>query len=554
VIGVLADPSEELVVREFFQLFKTPWEFYDSNREYDVVLSAGDHPFDAARLVLVYAGRKIPFDTQHGFVIASQRSNRVLSYKGNKIPIYGGTVTFSDATGDFLKDGNSGACSAHMSRHEESIVARIGYDLFSEIRTLLTSGQSPANANIPTLELHVALLRDLITDCGLSLFEIPPVPEGYGFIVCLTHDIDNPSIRRHRWDYTICGFLYRAVFGSIGNVLGGRLRFQDLIRNLAAVSKLPFVYLGIAKDFWREFDDCYLDLETDLASTFFVIASKNNCGQRVDGRAQKHRASKYEARDIADTIQKLTAAGCEIGLHGVDAWLDCAAGHEEFEKLRELVGFSEVGVRMHWLYYDDESPVALEKAGADYDSTVGFNETVGYRAGTIQAYKPLQATQLLELPLHVMDTALFYPDYLDLTPNEARVVLNRMVDNAIQFGGCLTINWHDRSLFPERLWEMFYRELLESLKSRRAWFATAGQAVAWFRKRRATVFESDAAEPEAVCARVTSDNAVDSPRLLLRVHGARSHHPTRERGADSYIDLPFEKQVSTNSVSRLAHK
>jgi hypothetical protein len=552
VIGVLADQSEELVVREFFQLFKTPWEFYDNSREYDVVLCAGDHPFNAARLVLVYAGRKTSFDIEHDFKIASQRSNCILSYKGDRIPTYGTTVTFSDANGDFLKDEVSGACSAHISRHGESIIARIGYDLFSEIRTLLTSGQSPANANIPTLELHVALLRDLIIDRGLSLFEIPPIPEGYGFIVCLTHDIDNPSIRRHRWDYTMCGFLHRAVFGSIGNFLGGRLRFQDLIRNLAAASTLPFVYLGIARDFWREFDDGYLDLEAGLASTFFVIVSKNNCGQRVDGRAQKHRASKYEARDIADAIQKLMAAGCEIGLHGIDAWLDCVNGREEFERIRRLTGVSEVGVRMHWLYYDAESPAALERAGVDYDSTIGFNETVGYRAGTTQAYKPLQATRLLELPLHVMDTALFYPDYLGLTPNEARVVINRMVDNAIQFGGCLTINWHDRSLFPERLWGSFYRELLESLKSRRAWFATAGQAVAWFRKRRATVFERDTAEPEAVCARVTSDSAIDLPRLLLRFHGARSHHPTRERGTESYVDLPFEEQVSTNSVSSLA--
>ena len=44
-----------------------------------------------------------------------------------------------------------------------------------------------------------------------------------------------------------------------------------------------------------------------------------------------------------------------------------------------------------------------------YDSTIGYNETVGYRAGTTQPYRPLAASRLLELPLHVMDTALFYP-------------------------------------------------------------------------------------------------------------------------------------------------
>jgi hypothetical protein len=419
-------------------------------------------------------------------------------------------------------------------------VARIGYDLFSEVRSLLTLGQPGTNAVIPTLELHISILRDLITSCGFPLVEIPPVPEGYRFMLCLTHDVDNPSIRKHRWDHTMFGFLYRAVFGSIVNLIGGRLRFQDLTRNLAAAAKLPFVYLGFAKDFWRKFDDGYLDLERGLSSTFFVITSKNNSGERVDKRAQKRRASRYEAREIADAIQKLRAAGCEIGLHGVDAWLDRPKGRDEFEEIRRLTGVSKIGVRMHWLYYDYESPLALEQAGAAYDSTVGYSETVGYRAGTMQVYKPLQANRLLELPLHVMDTALFYPDCLGLSPKEARAIIQRMLDNAIQFGGCLTINWHDRSLFPERLWGTFYRELLEDLKDRGAWFATAGQAVAWFQKRRATVFETNATEPEAVCTRVDSEDGCDSPRLLLRLHERGSVRPIGS--SKGYVDVPLQTE------------
>ena len=56
-------------------------------------------------------------------------------------------------------------------------------------------------------------------------------------------------------------------------------------------------------------------------------------------------------------------------------------------------------------------PQHWRMAGATYDSTIGYNETVGYRAGTTQVYKPLEMTRLLELPLHVMDTAMFYPAY-----------------------------------------------------------------------------------------------------------------------------------------------
>ena len=77
---------------------------------------------------------------------------------------------------------------------------------------------------------------------------------------------------------------------------------------------------------------------------------------------------------------------------------------------------------MHWLFFDEHSPGVLDQAGFSYDSTVGFRETIGYRAGTMQVYKPLGVKNLLELPLHVMDTALFYPSYLNLGENEAREV------------------------------------------------------------------------------------------------------------------------------------
>ena len=145
---------------------------------------------------------------------------------------------------------------------------------------------------------------------------------------------------------------------------------------------------------------------------------------------------------------------------------------------------------MHWLYFDDHSPLALEKAGFSYDSTVGYNQTIGYRAGTAQVYKPLQAHHLLELPLHVMDTALFYPDYLNLTFEEADRRIGEIIDYARQFGGAVTFNWHDRSIAPERLWGEFYAGLISELKRKGAWCSSAGTVVSWFQNRRSVVFEA----------------------------------------------------------------
>ena len=550
MIGVIADWADLEVVREFFELFKTPWEPCQKDQEYAVLLSAGNGPFYGnAKLVLYYAGRKTHYDDSNQIETGRQRHNTcILSYQGDRIPIYGDTLTFPDGGSSILRDEDSRECVAYVDRSKHRVLVRIGYDLFSEIRTLLAAGQPPVNAKLPALELHIAFLRNLITGCGVPLVEIPPVPAGHRFIVCLTHDIDHPSIRQHQWDHTTLGFVQRAVLGSLRNVLRGRMSARDMLKNWLAVLKLPFVQLGLAKDFWRDFDDRYLALEKGLGlrSTFFVIPFKNRPGRNVRRPSPHYRAARYGAQDIADTMQKLLAAGCEVGLHGIDAWLDVDAARQELAEIRRLTRLSELGVRMHWLCFDQQSPLTLEKAGAAYDSTVGYNETVGYRAGTTQAYKPLAAKRLLELPLHVMDTAMYYAAYLDLSPREGKALLGRMVDNAERLGGCLMINWHDRSLAPERLWDVSYRELLQDLKTRGAWFATAGQAVGWFQKRRSAIYETKAEATQTGCARVPAEYGDDLPGLQLRRHSAQGSEEFGTNGSAGYVDVPFDDSIDTS--------
>jgi len=551
MIGVIANPADRDVVCEFFELFKTPWEFYRPDQPYDVVLCAGDGPFETtAKLLLVYAGRKTPCDDRRRIPVGQPRKHAcVFSYQGHRIPLHGETITFTERDKCLLTDEGSQECTAYVDEASGRALARIGYDLFSEVRTLLTVGQPPANAHLPALELHIGVLRDVITACGVSLVEIPPVPEGFPFVACLTHDVDHPSIRQHKWDHTVIGFLVRAVFGSVVDTILGRMSLRDAAKNWVAAIQLPFVHMGLAKDFWRDFDDRYLELETGHPSTFFVLPRKNYCGKRVEGSAPAFRAAHYEAKDLADSICKLRAGGCEVGLHGIDAWLDSAAGREELEEVRRLTGASDIGVRMHWLYYNEKSPTALEKAGAAYDSTIGYNETVGYRAGTTQVYKPLESDDLLELPMHAMDTALFYLSYLGLSPRKASERLRQMADHAVRYGGCMTINWHDRSLAPERLWGACYRRLIQDLEERGAWFSTAGQAVSWFRKRRSVTFETAPSEPGGVRAKVAVERGDDLPGLRLRIHKAQSWGPLGAHRSHDYRDLTVEEYAETHVSS-----
>lgn len=536
MIGVIVDSREHLVVQEFFELFKTPWEFYHADSEYDVLIIASSSVVRAApaRLVIQYASVKTMEDGEGD--AEEQVAHRTLSYKEWRVPLYGASTTFQGSSTAFLLESNTARPTGYKTTILGRPYVRIGYDLFQEIRALLTHGQPIDHASIPTVELHIALLRDLIVESGVLLVEIPPVPAGHAYIASLTHDVDHPGIRFHKWDHTTWGFLYRAIVGTLVDLVKGRVPLRHLFTNWVAAAKLPLVYLGLAKDSWSEFDR-YCDMEKGLGSTYFVLPFKGEPGLTVSGKAPGTRASGYGVENIEGTLRKISSSGQEIGLHGIDAWLDAEKGLEEKAKISKVTGEDTLGVRMHWLYYNDNSPSILELVGFEYDSTVGYNQTVGYRSGTTQVYKPLQVQRLLELPLHVMDTALFYPRYLNYTKSEAMKRVVEMVDVACQFGGVMTINWHDRSIAPERLWGECYRDVLVALQQTGAWRTSAGHTVSWFQNRRAVTFKRSEHGIEILQAKRDGTSCQNLPGLKAYIHN--SAEPCGHVTAD-HMEIPIQ--------------
>jgi hypothetical protein len=526
MIGVVADATELPVAAEFFELFKTPWELYRPGKQYEAVLVSNRCDLERieARVLVVYGGQANGDDAGKQLrQLNDAGTAKVLDCPfGGKLPIYGCCMGFEDpAHSGMLFDAESGLPVCIVQEGSSRCTVRVGYDLFSEVRWLLTSGQPVANAEIPTLDLHIEVLRQLLVKCAVPFCEIPAAPKGYRFVVALTHDVDHPSIRLHKFDHTIGGFLIRAVFGSVKKLAGGRLGFGKVIRNWIAALKLPLVYLGWAQDEWLRFVE-YTRFEPGGRSTFFFIPFRGKPGRYRTGSAPSSRAAAYGAADVAAQISTLQRQGCEIGLHGIDAWCDEEAARTEFAAMDIPQEHGERGVRMHWLYFDETSHEVLDRAGATYDSTIGYNGTVGYRAGTAQVYRPLSAVQMLELPLIVMDTALFYPSHLNLTYDQAWQKVLPLIENAAQFGGCVTINWHDRSLFPERLWADFYQEFVKELEKRGAWITTAAGAVGWFRERRSASFQADS--NGAVRIQSASGESRDGHRLQL-VGAAIEDHP-----------------------------
>lgn len=515
MIGVVAKPEQLGVVEEFFELFKTPWEFYRPDGRYDVVIStSGSVPQSDASLLVVFSSRSADIDARLGLKSGTPHCGGMLAHGADTIPIYGELLTFADAgDGIALATSNSQVVGVR-GEFDGCTVLRLGYDLFDEVARLLKIGQPAEQAATPTLDIHIRMLRSWIVEAGVPLIEIPPVPSKCSFIACLTHDIDFVGIRRHVFDHSAFGFLYRATVGSLRKLIQRRLSLKQVLNNWGAAASLPFVYLGWAKDFWEPFG-WYLEVERGLPTTYFLIPFKGRAGEKVNRPGAARRATAYDVTDLPSEVAALKQSGCELGVHGIDSWHSVEKGRQELERVAAATEASEVGIRMHWLMNDEKTPATLERAGYSYDSTCGYNETVGYRAGTVQVFRPLSASTLLELPLHVQDGALFYPQQLNLSEADAQQRCKAMIDNAQQHGGVLTLLWHDRSHAPERFWGGFYVRLLEKLKGLDVWFGSAAQVIGWFRKRRQVGFEQVHGTREI---RLRYKGEKIEPALRIRIH------------------------------------
>jgi hypothetical protein len=527
MIGVIFRNEQRAAVAEFFELFKTPWEPWHSQGSYQVLLVAADEPLPTTlpRLTVVFGARQRPDDSGLGIECAVAQQGNKLETDDGVLPLYGQVGTLR-AGADFPGCAQ-GADGALALRREAAgrVLLRAGYDLFDEVRLLLGQGQPLENAACPALDLHVALLRTWLIGAGVSFVEIPPVPAGFQFAVALTHDIDFVGIRRHKFDHTMFGFLYRATAGSVLEFLRGARSLGQLGRNLVAALKLPLVWLGLARDFWMQFD-AYREIERGLSATYFFIPFRGRAGEKVNAAHAGRRAGPYELDEVASLMRELVAEGCEVGVHGIDAWHDAAKGREELRRVAAIKGDERMGIRMHWLLQDENTPRVLEAAGYSYDSTSGYNDAVGYRAGTHQVFRPIGNSTLLEMPMHIQDGALFYGSKLGLSDAQALRACQGILANARKFGGVLTVLWHDRSLGPERHWGDFYVRLIADLRTQQVWFANARAIVDWFRARRAVVFSSSPAEG----CELTQGGTANLPPLVVREH----------RAGSSPRDLPWD--------------
>ncbi len=295
----------------------------------------------------------------------------------------------------------------------------------------------------------------------------PPRWESARFAVALTHDVDSP------WRWTRVG-----LRGAAARLKRDLLHVQlgPAVREATGLATAPLHRLRGTDPNWR-FEQIVAEERRRGASgsTFFVLAGH---GDPHDGAAPQ--TYEHLRPRLVETLLDTEA---EIGLHGSYATADDTGRLAEEKATLEALAGPVHGQRYHYLRADPHRNLApLAGLGFRYDTTLGFPDAVGFRAGIAHPFRPWnferdEPLDLVEIPLAAMDATLAEERYLGLAARRAEPRLMRLLDWAAEHGGAFAILWHPDRFDPATSagWDRLYSRLLDGVRRRGGICVSAGE-------------------------------------------------------------------------------
>jgi hypothetical protein len=163
---------------------------------------------------------------------------------------------------------------------------------------------------------------------------------------------------------------------------------------------------------------------------------------------------------IRALLRRVHRRGHEVGFHaGFGTHRDAERTRREFERLRAAAAREGVrqeawGGRQHYLLWENpETWSNWDRAGLDFDMTLGYADAIGFRTGTCHAFPAFHLLErrplrLRERPFQVMDRTLF--QYMALSPEAALERVLPIVEQCRRHGGTFSVLWHNSVLMSAR--------------------------------------------------------------------------------------------------------
>jgi len=344
----------------------------------------------------------------------------------------------------------------------------------------------------PVINLYISALRDWLGEelrrRGYAVEPVPLWKEKREFAVVLSHDVDR--IRYFSVREGVARLLRTAA-----PALNSRQRLETLIAGLVNTARGAKGLLAATDPFWNF--EIWTELEDRFGfrSTFYVVAL-GGFGTVNDVTYRLGDTIRFRGRwmRLSEILQLLQRDGWEIGLHGsILSYRNSSLLNQQKACLESAIGTELKGIRQHYLMFQTPLTWRLQaQAGFRYDSTLGYNKRLGFRAGVGLPFQPydLQAETvipLLELPLVIQDGVVMDEEPAGIDWATQRSI--RIFEVAKEVGGFAVLLWHPNVAFEKVYpgWLQVYINLLEWLREHRAFVGTGSEISDWWIHRQQLV-------------------------------------------------------------------
>jgi len=302
-------------------------------------------------------------------------------------------------------------------------------------------------------------------------------PEEKKCAICLSHDVDKPMLFQFLRNF----HLNRSW--SISDCI------YHIIRYIHNYSEYIF---SNDKNGFADFNGIVDEESKRGFKSTFYFASSNGYS---DWGAINDVFYDLNWAEFRPVIEYLQSKNFDIGLHAsYNSYKDVTRMKFEKEKLETVLQSDVIGIRHHyWSLGGDLNKVfcSHSNAGFKYDSTVGFNDHIGYRRNVALPFYSIdlragEMSKSLQIPIVCMDGNLFYNR---MPLDEALAMMKRYIKVIKELNGTAALDWHSETSYRQegkfRNWAEAYMQILDWLvEDNEIWVTSPDEVYRHFSQRK----------------------------------------------------------------------
>lgn len=271
------------------------------------------------------------------------------------------------------------------------------------------------------------------------------------FQTIVSHDVDAPSAYAFGRRRTVLRQLAHRVIQDYD--FSWVLNSPEILRSRSN-------YL-LSEDPFNTFDWLMSQSESaGISSSFYFICGRTH--QKLDALYEP------EHPIIRSLMRRIFSRGHQIGLHpSYNTFTDPQAFSLEAQRLRQIAALEGIeqslwGGRMHFLRW--QWPITAycwAQSGFQYDSTLGYADSPGFRCGTCHEYPMFDpiaqvSLNLIQRPLVAMEVSLISKRYLGFGVSQSTFrALKLLQERCRAVRGNFTLLWHNNNLVDSKSRDLY---------------------------------------------------------------------------------------------------